>query len=123
MGKSGGQSTFEDHLAYTDSVRQQMLLELRKRILARDRRITETVTPGNRIAYSLGKIFVEVKVLRSRLKIHFVDGVFRDPEKRIQAIPKSHEWGALRNRFDIEKPDDVEYAMQLIEAAFKSLKP
>ena len=123
MSKPGGQITFEDHLAYTDSLHQKMLLELRRRVLALDRRIKETVTPGNRIAYGLGQIFVEVKVQRSTLKIHFRDGVFRDPEKRIQAIPKSHGWGPLKNRFDIEKPEDTDYAMRLIEAAFRSLKP
>src|SRR5262249_24334998 len=61
----GASVSVEDHVAYTDPPLRPVLRELLTRIKALDpscRRINEHVTMHQRIAYSVARIFVELKV-------------------------------------------------------------
>ena len=67
--KSHPPVTFDDHAAYTDTHRREILLKLRRKIFDYDDQVEEKATPGQRIAYKIAgdKIFAEIKVLRSAI--------------------------------------------------------
>ncbi len=110
-----GPVRFEDHLQRTDAPRQELLLELRKRILALGSDIVETVTPASRIAYNRRRVFVEVKVHKDCIRVLFLDIPLNDP--RGMVVEKSF-WGHLKYLMKMRTTDDLEYAMGFITSSY-----
>ncbi|MEY9584279.1 GIY-YIG nuclease family protein [Sinorhizobium fredii] len=115
---------FEDHIAYTDALRQPLLREVRDRILAIDGRLHagETVTPRQRIAYKLtgGTNFIEIKVQRSAILVRLPETSVVDRAGKVRKIPDTHGWGRLKDEIRISNASDVEYALPFIEAACRT---
>jgi predicted transport protein len=116
--------TFEDHAAYTDAPRRNILHELRRRVLSLDDRLrqSEQCTQGQRIAYKIpgGRIFLEVKVQKAAIVLHLADGGYPDPGGIADDIPPSHGWRQLKKRITILSEADLEAAMPFIEAAYRA---
>jgi predicted transport protein len=109
---------FEEHLPKTDMLGKEILLQIRKEVLALGSDISEKATTYNRIAYSRGRVFLEVKVHKNRIRILFLDIAFEDPQKLVQEIPKSHGWGRLKFLANLRSLDDLTYAMPYIRASY-----
>ena len=84
--------SFDDHVAYTEPAIQPVLRELRTRITALDRRVTEKVTVYQRIAYSVTRVFAEVKVQKKRVLVRVFDTGSPDPKNLVVDIPETHGW-------------------------------
>jgi predicted transport protein len=114
--------TFEDHASYTDAPRQEILNDLRRKVLSLDDQLRqgEQCTSGQRIAYKIpgGRIFLEVKVQRAAIVLHLADGGCPDPRGIADDIPASHGWRQLKKRITILSMADLEAAMPFIEAAY-----
>lgn len=121
---AGTIATFEDHAAYTDIPRRNILRELRRRVLSLDERLrqSEQCTQGQRIAYKIpgGRIFLEVKVQKAAIVLHLADGDCSDPAGIADVIPPSHGWRQLKKRITILSEVDLEAAMPFIEAAYRA---
>ncbi|MEY9722166.1 putative transport protein [Sinorhizobium fredii] len=119
-----GPTCFEDHIAYTDALRQPLLRELRNYILAIDDRLRsgETITPRQRIAYKIpgGTNFMEIKVQRSAILVRLPATGIVDPGGKVQKIPDSHGWGRLKDEIRISSASDVKYALPFMEAACRT---
>lgn len=124
QGTSEGPACFEDHIAYTDAIRQPLLREVRDWILAIDDclRLGETVTPRQRIAYKIpgGTNFMEIKVQRSAILVRLPPTGLVDSGGKLQKIPDSHGWGRLKDEIRISSASDVKYALPFIEAACRA---
>jgi predicted transport protein len=114
--------TFEDHVEYTDRALQSVLRELRARIIALDpsgRRISEQVTAHQRIAYSVARIFAEIKVQRKRILIRFFGMGVSDPRSLVTNIPAMHRWQQDK-QIAVDSFNALDYAMTFIEASYRS---
>jgi predicted transport protein len=79
--------SFDDHVAYTGPAIQPVLRQLRTRITALDRRVIENVTVHQRIAYSVARVFAEVKVQKKRVLVRVFDAGSPDPKTLAVDIP------------------------------------
>jgi hypothetical protein len=87
--------SFADHLAYVNPPIRPVLQELRTRVMALERsgrRITEQPTAQQRIAYSVVRIFAEVKAHKKRIVIRFFGMGVPDPSNLVTNIPAKHRW-------------------------------
>jgi predicted transport protein len=87
-----GMVSFDDHVAYTEPAIQPILRQLRTRITALDRRVTENVTVHQRVAYSVARVFAEVKVQKKRVLVRVFDTGSPDPKNLAVDIPEKHGW-------------------------------
>jgi predicted transport protein len=110
---------FEEHLPKTDVLGKEILLRIRKEVLALGSDVTEKATTYNRIAYSKGRVFLEVKVHKNRIRVLFLDIPFEDPRTLVQEIPRSYGWGRLKFLANLRSLDDLAYAMPYIRASYK----
>ena len=83
---------FEDHLAYAEPQIRPILQELRVRILVLGSRVQEKATPAQRIAYSVARVFAEVKVQKKRVLVRVFDMGITDPRAIISDIPAKYKW-------------------------------
>jgi predicted transport protein len=109
---------FETHLPKTDALGREILLELREKALALGSDVSEKATTYNRIAYSRGRVFLEVKVHKNRVRILFLDIAFEDSRHLVQEVPKSYGWGRLKYLVNLRSLDDLAYAMPYIKASY-----
>jgi predicted transport protein len=114
--------TFESHLQKTDHVRQEILIHLRTMVKGLGGDIVETVTRANRIAYSRGRVFLEVKVHKDRIRILFLDIRLNDPEDVVVKVPESHGWGRLKFLMNLRNMQDLDYGMQFVKASYAVAK-
>ena len=121
---TGTSVTFDDHSAYTDTPRREILIQHRRRILSLDDRMRkgEVCTLRQRIAYKIpgDSVFLEVKVQRAAIVLHLVDAGVPDPAGIASSIPESHGWGQLEKRIKITTTAEAEQAMPFVEAAYRS---
>jgi predicted transport protein len=110
--------SFEDHEKYTDATLRPVLRKLRERILALGR-MDENPTPAQRIAYSVGRIFAEVKVQKKRILVRVFDMGVADPKGIVTNIPGTHKW-QHQKQIPIDSVGLVDYAMPFIEASYRS---
>ena len=114
---------FEDHIAYTDVIRQPILRQLRQDIIAMDDRLAagESVTLARRIRYKIpgGKIFIEIKVQRSAVLVRLTETPVADTSGVVRKIPESHGWGDLKDEFRLTSVSEVEYVLQFVRAAYQ----
>ncbi|WP_417702405.1 GIY-YIG nuclease family protein [Pseudophaeobacter sp.] len=122
--REGKIATFEDHLAYTDEERREVLVELRRRVHDLDRHLQENerCTSGQRLAYKLpgGVNFLEIKVQKHAVLLHLVDGGLADPERLAEDIPASHKWHHLKKKIRISDMETLNAAMPFVEAAYRT---
>jgi len=113
--------SFEDHVAYVDPPIRPVLREIRTRITALDRcgAIKEQATKHQRVAYSVARIFAEVKVQKKRILIRFFGTSVPDPNNLVTNIPATHRWQHDKE-IAIDRFDLVDYAMTFIEASHRS---
>ena len=111
--------SFDDHVAYTDPAIQPVLRQLRTRITALDRRVTEDVTVHQRIAYSVARIFAEVKVQKKRVLVRVFDTGSPDPKNLVGDIPKTHGW-QHQKEIPVDRVEHVEYAMTFVTASYRA---
>ncbi|RMF11517.1 MAG: hypothetical protein D6763_02905 [Alphaproteobacteria bacterium] len=111
--------SFEEHVSYTDPTIKPILRELRQRILALGPDIRENVTKQQRVAYSVNRIFVEVKVQKKRVLVRFFGRGLPDPKNRVTNIPQTHGW-THNKEIAIANSDSLEYAMPFIKASYHS---
>ncbi len=114
---SAGPITFESHLEKTDAPRQEVLLRLRGMVKSIGSDIVETVTRANRVAYARGRVFLEVKVHKDRVRILFLDIRLDDPDGVVSAVPATHGWGRLKYLMNLRTLDDLEYGMRFVRAS------
>jgi len=121
--KKGGSVSFEDHVTYLDEASLRPILqELRKRIKALEqsgREITEQVTQHQRVAYSVNRIFVEVKVQKKRILVRFFGTNARDSKGALKNIPATHGWQHDKEIAIVHR-ESLDYAMPFIEASYHS---
>jgi predicted transport protein len=84
--------------------------------------IVETVTRANRIAYSRGRVFLEVKVHKDRVRILFLDISLDDPDNVVAKVPESHGWGRLKYLMNLRNMQDLDYGMQFVRASYALAK-
>ena len=109
---------FEQHLPKTDVLGKEILLEIREAVLALGSDVSEKATTYNRVAYSRGRVFLEVKVHKSRIRIAFVDIAFDDPQGLVKEIPRSYGWGRLKFLANLQTLDHLTYVMPYIRASY-----
>lgn len=114
---------FEDYVAYTDPAIQPILQELQKRIRSLrppdNVRIKEKPTKHQRIAYSVSRIFAEVKVQKKRILIRFFGSSLPDPRNLITVIPATHKWQHEKEMAVTDRAS-LDYVMPHIEASYRS---
>jgi predicted transport protein len=115
--------SFEDHLEKTDLLGKEILIEIQSKVKALGADVSERITRYNRIAYARGRIFLEVKVHKNRVRILFLDIVVEDPKGFVQKVPESHGWGRLKYLMNLRSLDDLAYAMPYIEASYRHALP
>ena len=122
-GSASAPISFEDHVAYVDAPLRPVLRELRKRIAALDktggRKMTEQVTKHQRVAYSVNRIFAEVKVQKKRILVRFFGMRIPDPKNIVTRIPATHRWQHDRE-IAITNLGLLDYAMPFIEDSYHS---
>jgi predicted transport protein len=111
--------SFEDHVAYTEPAIQPILRELRTRITDLDQRVTETVTVHRRIAYSIARVFAEVKIQKKRVLVRVFDTGLPDSKNLVVDIPESHGW-QHQKEISIDRVDLVDYAMTFVAASYQA---
>ena len=111
--------SFDDHVAYTEPAIRPVLRELRTRITALDRRVAEKVTMHQRIAYSIARVFAEVKVQKKRVLVRVFDTGKPDPKNIVGDIPKTHGW-QHQKEIPIDRVELVDYAMTFVTASYRS---
>jgi predicted transport protein len=64
--------------------------------------------------------FVTIVVQKSQLKIYIKmgDSVIEDPKKICKPIPPTYGYGLLNTQFEINKKNEIEYALKLILQAY-----
>jgi predicted transport protein len=113
---------FEEHVAYTDSVRRPLLRKLRQHILQIDDRLLagEAVTSAQRVAYKIPgshRGFLEIKVQRNAILVRLIETGLADPRAVFRKIPDAHGW-VVKNEIRIEDETDAEYVKPFIQAAY-----
>jgi len=108
---------------YVEAPLRPILRELRKRIVALDqtggRKITEQVTKNQRVAYSVNRIFAEVKVQKKRILVRFFGMSVPDPKNIVTDIPATHRWQHDKE-IAIQNLELLDYGMPFIEASYHS---
>jgi hypothetical protein len=121
---AGAIVTFEDHAAYTDAPRHEVLNELRTRVLSLDEQLRrgEQCTSSQRIRYKIpgDKIFLEVKVQRAAILLRLVDGGCADPAGITSDIPERFGWGQLKKQIALLTMADLDGAIPFVEAAYRA---
>jgi hypothetical protein len=109
---------FGHHRDYTDDLRRPLLDRLLQQVRSWDKGLIETVTAEQRIAYKKpgGRIFLEVKVQRSAIRLHMVD--VPDPDGLLLPIPQSHDWKQLSRQATIRTSTDLERLLPLARTAW-----
>jgi predicted transport protein len=110
--------SFEDHVAYAEPQVRPVLRELRARINGLGR-MDEKVTAARRIAYSVARVFAEVKVQKKRVLVRVFDMGVPDPKGIVADIPAKHKW-QHQKEIAIDSPELVDYAMFFIAASYRS---
>jgi predicted transport protein len=111
--------SFDDHVAYTEPQVRPVLHDLRTRILALGSRVEEKVTPAQRIAYSVARVFAEVKVQKKRILVRVFDMGMPDVREIVTDIPGKHKW-QHQKEIAIDSLELVDDAVKFIEASYKS---
>jgi hypothetical protein len=91
-------ASFDDHVAYAEPPIQPILRELRTRILALGPLVAENVTAAQRVAYSVARVFVEVKVQKKRVLVRFFGMGLPDPRAVVTDIPKRRDMAGSRTK-------------------------
>jgi predicted transport protein len=114
--------SFQDHVAYADPPIQPLLRQLRTRIIGLEqpgRTITEKVTKHQRIAYSAGRVFAEIKVQKKRVLVRFFDTGVVDFKNLVMDVPATHKWQQDKE-IALDNSNLADYAMRFIEPSYKS---
>ncbi|MGB8442782.1 MAG: hypothetical protein WCE26_25545, partial [Candidatus Acidiferrales bacterium] len=114
--------SFEDHVAYGDPQIRPLLQQLRTRIIGLKqpgRAITERVTKHQRIAYSVDRIFAEVKVQKKRVLVRFFGTGVADPKNLVTEVTATRLWQHDKE-IVLDSPSLTDYAMRFIEPSYLS---
>jgi len=115
--------SFEDHVAYPEAPLRPVLRELRRRIVALEktggRKITEQVTKHQRVAYSVNRIFAELKVQKKQILVRFFGMSVPDPKNIVTSIPATHRWQHDRE-IAVQNLELLDYGMPFIQASYHS---
>jgi predicted transport protein len=120
--RSTAMVSFDDHVAYADPLIRPALRALRTRITELDHSvhgIEEKPTQYQRIAYSVVRIFAEIKVQKKLILIRFFGRGVADPKNIVTHIPATHRWSHDR-QIAIDRLDQVDYAMKFVRASYDS---
>jgi predicted transport protein len=109
---------FESHLPKTDLLGREILLQLREKMLSLGDDVVETATKGNRVAYSRGRVFVEVKVHKHRVRVLFLDIELNDPLGVVETVPETHGWGRLKYLMNLRSLDDLKYVLPYLASSY-----
>jgi predicted transport protein len=105
--------------AKTTPQTRALFFEMRGKIFELDETIVEKVTVLY-VAYRMTKSFVEVWVQKNRIKLLLRPVEYDDPKGMVQKIPDGYNW-TLNKSFFLERPEDLEYAMELIGHSYKDV--
>lgn len=114
--------SFQDHVAYADPPIRPLVQQLRTRIIGlhrSERAITERITKHQRIAYSVERVFAEVKVQKKRVLVRFFGTGVADPKNLITDVPATHQWQHDKE-IALDSPNLIDYAMRFIEPSYRS---
>jgi predicted transport protein len=110
---------FEDHRSYAEANIRPVLDELRGRITRLSFKVKEKPTRAQRIAYSVARVFAEVKIQKTRILVRVFDMGIPDPRGIVIDIPGTHKW-QHQKEIPINSLELVGYAMPFIVASYKS---
>lgn len=114
--------SFDDHVAYADPQIRPLLQQLRTRIIGLQqpgRAVTERITKHQRIAYSVDRIFAEVKVQKKRVLVRFFGTGVADPKSLVTEVPATNRWQHDKE-IALDSPSLTDYAMGFIEPSYLS---
>jgi hypothetical protein len=72
-----------------------------------------------RIAYSIARVFAEVKVQKKRALVRVFDTGTPDPKHIVGDIPKTHGW-QHQKEIPIDRVELVDYVMTFVTASYRS---
>jgi predicted transport protein len=72
-----------------------------------------------RIAYSVTRVFAEVKVQKKRVLVRIFDTGSPDPKNLVADIPETHGW-QHQKEIPIDRVELVDYAMTFVTASYRS---
>lgn len=115
--------TIEDHLSKSNEDVKILFNELRERIFNLDSNIKE-VPKKQYIAYKTSSNFVDLIIYSKEIRItlNIKSGKLNDPKNMATDFtkPQKGHWGNGDYEIIVRNPDDLLYAMDLIEQAYKS---
>lgn len=115
-------SYIAEHIAYAEPLIRPVLEAVRHHTKQLGKEVIESATPAQRITYSWGRIFLEVKVQKRRVLLRFFDSGIPDPLKMVNHIDHAEKNGWQHDKeIRLEKLEDVDYAMRFVEASFSTI--
>lgn len=77
------------------------------------------MTKHQRVAYSVERIFAEVKIQKKKILVRFFDTGVADPKNLVTEVPASHQW-QHNKEIALDDPGLADYAMRFIEPSYRS---
>lgn len=111
----------EDHLKGKSEKVKELFKDLRERILQIDDKIKEKALKLY-VAYQLDRNFTEVVIQSNGLWIYLdiSKEEVSDPEHKLVDVSDKGHWATGNLKIRIDKPEDLDYAMNLIKQSYES---
>lgn len=111
----------EDHLKGKSEKVKELFKDLRERILQIDEKIKEKALKFY-VAYQLDRNFTEVVIQANGLWVHLdlSKDEANDPENKLVDVSDKGHWATGNLKIRIDKPEDLDYAMKLINQSYES---
>lgn len=111
----------EDHLRGKSDKVKDLFNELQEKILKLDEKIKEKILKRY-VAYELDRNFAEIIIQANGLWVHIdmSKEEITDPESKLVDISEKGHWATGNLKVRVEKIDDIEYCMRIIEQSYKN---
>lgn len=111
----------EDHLKGKSEKVKELFKDLRERILQIDEKIKEKALKFY-VAYQLDRNFTEVVIQANGLWVHLdlSKDEANDPENKLIDVSDKGHWATGNLKIRIDKPEDLDYGMKLINQSYES---
>ncbi len=115
--------TVEDHLKGVNDKIQSLFSQLREKILALDSSIEERAKKMY-VSYRLKNAFTYIHLQQGQIKIHLTVNKkgLDDPRKRSRDVTQIGHYGGGVTEVNLSSPDELGYAMGLIEQSYRAAK-
>lgn len=112
--------TLKEHLGKGSEKSRKLFQDLREKILNLGDDITERFLK-HYVAYKLNRNFAEVVLQKNQLRISLdiSKGKLEDSKGRVMDKSEKGHWATGDQMFYVKKPEDVDYAIDLIEQSYR----